>query len=253
MMSFRLTPALCLGLFLGIFACGCLFSPTIGNGQVHCGADGSCPPGFSCGSDSLCYSGSGSTTPVVDGGVCSPLHCYVGWCGPIDDGCGHTIDCGSCSVVNDGSVDVSHDLAGCTPTRACTAGVCGTLDDGCGKALACGDCAKADTCSATTAHSCSCTPRTCAGVKATCGQYPDGCGGTLNCQPAAGSCLQQKNGLCGGGGPYTCGKTVACHPLKACPAGACGDIPDGCLSILHCGNCATGQVCGGAGTANVCG
>jgi hypothetical protein len=232
---------------------GCTFRPLIGDGQVHCGSGNSCPPGFSCGSDTLCYSGT-PTAPAGDlGQSCAPLHCYVGWCGPIDDGCGKTIDCGSCSVGIDSGPPPSDDMAGCTPTRACQSGSCGTIDDGCGKKLACGDCAVANTCSAMTANSCSCVPKTCASVKATCGAYPDGCGKTLDCFPAAGSCLAQGKGICGDGGPYTCGKTVVCHPLKACPIGACGEIPDGCLDVLDCGSCATGQICGGSGTPNVCG
>jgi hypothetical protein len=229
---------------------GCIFSPTIGDGQVRCGSDGSCPPGFTCGGDSLCHDSSTNTT-TIDAG-CSPLHCYVGWCGPIDDGCGHTIDCGSCSLPPDGSGTDSHDMAGCTPSRACASGVCGTIDDGCGKALECGDCSTANSCSANSANSCSCTPKTCAAVKATCGYYPDGCGGTLNCFGGT-TCAAQKNGLCGGGGPYTCGKVSVCHPLKTCPTDTCGEIPDGCLSILNCGSCPTGQICGGRGTPNVCG
>jgi hypothetical protein len=243
--------AACASCFVAGSVAGCVFRPLIGDGQVHCGTNDSCPPGFSCAGDGLCYSGS-TSSPNVDAG-CTQLHCYVGWCGPIDDGCGHTIDCGSCSIAPDSGAPASLDMAGCTPTRACTGGVCGTIDDGCGKALACGDCTVANTCSATTPNSCACVPKTCASVKATCGAYPDGCGHTLDCFPAAGSCLQQKDGVCGGGGPYTCGKTSVCHPLKKCPTGACGVIPDGCLDVLDCGNCVTGQVCGGAGTPNVCG
>jgi hypothetical protein len=232
---------------------GCVFRPLIGDGQVHCGANGSCPPSFTCASDGLCYSGTTSTTNIDAG--CTPLHCYVGWCGPIDDGCGSTIDCGSCAVsMPDSGTPPSDDMAGCKPTHACGGGACGTIDDGCGKKLACGDCTVANTCSATTPNSCACVPKTCAAVKATCGEYPDGCGHTLDCFPAgAGSCLQQGNGICGDGGPYTCGKISVCHPLKACPTGACGTIPDGCLDVLNCGNCAAGQVCGGGGTPNVCG
>ena len=244
--------ALCaLSMTFGMVA-GCVFRPLIGDGQVHCGSDSSCPPGFSCGSDGLCYTSTSSPTTDA-GGTCTPLHCYVGWCGPIDDGCGKTIDCGSCAIAPDAGTPPSDDMAGCTPKHACASGICGTIDDGCGKKLECGDCTVANTCSAMTANSCSCTPKTCASVKATCGAYPDGCGKTLDCFPAAGSCLMQKDGLCGGGGPYTCGKISVCHPLKTCPTGACGDIPDGCSGVLSCGSCATGQICGGGGTPNVCG
>lgn len=51
------------------------FSPSETDGAVQCGAAGDCPPGFSCGSDSVCYrnppNGDGAVVdaPVVDAPV----------------------------------------------------------------------------------------------------------------------------------------------------------------------------------------
>jgi hypothetical protein len=43
---------------------------------------------------------------------------------------------------------------------------------------------------------------------------------------------------------------IAC----AQPGGSyCGSLPDGCGGIIVCGDCPQGQICGGAGTAHVCG
>lgn len=248
-----------------LVAAGCSFSPRLGNGQLACGAAGDCPPGYQCGSDQRCYLAGTLPMPTSDGGTtaCVPLHCFIGWCGPIDDGCGHMIDCGSCNPmsdmavpVNDAGMSVPVDMAGCVAKKSCIAGTtCGTVDDGCGRQLACGDCAAANTCSSSTANSCACKPKTCSDVGATCGSYPDGCGTVLDCWPSGTSACGPGNskGSCGGGGPYTCGKSGSCHPLTACPANACGDIADGCAGVLHCGGCTGGKICGGPGKANQCG
>jgi hypothetical protein len=186
------------------------------------------------------------------GGTCVPTHCFVGWCGMVPDGCGHMLDCGACNPPPPADLGMP-DLAGCVPSVKCVAGEsCGNIDDGCGNILHCGDCAMPGTCSATTPNRCGCTPdkSSCDENKATCGAYPDGCGGFNNCFP--GGALKCAMGNCGGGGPYTCGKGAGCTPLKECPAGACGLIPDGCRRYLTCG-CPSGQICGGGGKPNQCG
>jgi hypothetical protein len=229
---------------------GCVFNPDLGDGQVRCGSHNACPPGQSCGDDALCHVGAKSPD-----GDCVPLHCFVGWCGPVADGCGHSVDCGPCNV------DVGHDLgtpdlAGCAPSVQCLAGdSCGSVDNGCGGALSCGDCTVAGSCSNQRPNHCACKPKTCADVGATCGRYPDGCGTVLNCfPPGTTSCLMANRTVCGGVQPYTCGPaTRVCNALKVCPAGACGDIPDGCRNVLHCGDCPVGQICGGGGKASICG
>jgi len=231
---------------MALILTGCVFSPNLGDGQIRCASDGTCPPGQSCGGDNFCRRSSDSP---VDAGSCVPLHCYVGWCGPVDDGCGHMIDCGSC---NPGSGGGPVDMSGCVPSRSCVAGLsCGKIDDGCGHSLDCGDCTDKRACSNTMPNQCTCTPKTCASVGATCGAYPSGCNQVeLNC--FANPDMGCASGVCGGGGPYACGSTFTCNPLKKCPPNACGPIPDGCSGILHCGLCPSGHVCGGGGKPSSC-
>jgi hypothetical protein len=96
-----------------------------------------------------------------------------------------------------------------------------------------------------------CTKKSCSDLGVNCGLSGDGCGGTQQCPPC------QAGQTCGGGGvPNQCGApgsgTVNCTP-KACGAGQCGYMGDGCSSFINCGPCTQpGQVCGGGGT-NQCG
>ena len=54
---------------------GCIFAPKLGDGNIACGSDGSCPPGQSCGGDRplprRCVGGSGSDAAVP----CVPISC----------------------------------------------------------------------------------------------------------------------------------------------------------------------------------
>jgi hypothetical protein len=119
-----------------------------GSGQCLCDNDADCPstPGNNdyCCADSASVLGGycSGPNPCVDpvGSLrvqtteasaaeedsCTPATCAeLGVsCGPANDGCGGTIDCGAC----------------CTPRDVCNDGECGTLDDGCGGPLECGPC-----------------------------------------------------------------------------------------------------------------
>src|SRR5207302_654466 len=117
-----------------------------------------------------------------------------------------------------------------------------------------------------------CIAKTCADYLAQnkdCGKQSDGCGSTIDC----GKCTDPQ--FCGGGGPSKCAvagggvcvpKTCAdyagkcgaptCKRLAACPAGLnCGEVADGCGGMVSCGgdDCVAPAICGGGGTANVCG
>jgi hypothetical protein len=103
--------------------------------------------------------------------------------------------------------------------------------------------------------SASCTPLTCAAFPTgTCGQQGDGCGGlTANC----GTCPTGET--CGGAGiAAQCGAvdagTCTAQTCATYPVGTCGQQADGCGGLTaSCNDCATGQSCGGAGVAGVCG
>ena len=222
---------------------GC-FAPNLGQGQIHCADDGSCPPNYQCAGDRRCYSlGSLPALDLSASDLAAPSDLASS---PRDLPLVVT-DMASSSPPDLARADLSSQ---CQPSIKCAFQQCGTLpNDGCGNVLHCGDCAVANTCSAQTANSCACTPaKSCNDVSGIhCGQYPDGCGGVMNC-PACG--VSQ---ICGDANDaYTCGNQRICAPLT-CQPGQCGDIPDGCAGVLHCGACPTGQICGAVGQANRCG
>lgn len=281
-------------------------------------------PGALCSRDAHCCSGScvndhctcsKGRTPCASGccdpqPACTPKTCAgagVG-CGPLDDGCGKTLDCGTCqasdtchaascnagqcvqSVGNEGAA--CDDTGGtcqsgqcvtlCTPTTTCaSAGVtCGPLDDGCGKQLDCGTCQPSDTCHTASCESghcveaagndgapcgdngetcqngiCTspCIPKTCDDDPGQCGTLSDGCDGNINCDCAecqtcggGGQCQQADDGTPCRNGDGTCQSgSCACVP-KTCAdfPGLCGQLGDGCTSVITC-QCGECQTCNG--------
>ncbi len=118
----------------------------------------------------------------LDGGPCVPLTCASQnvACGPVGDGCGNMLDCGSCTT------------AGQTCGGGGTNGQCGSP----------ASCSPAASCGAVTLNIGGQT------ITPTCGTVADGCGGTLSCGGCGGS------NICGGGGvPYTCGDVPSCTGL----------------------------------------
>lgn len=175
-------------------------------------------------------------------------------CGPVADGCGGLLDCGTCTAPNTcGGGGVANQCGSiCKRTTCGAAGAnCGVIADGCGGTIDCGTCAAPAVCGGGgTANVCgtpTCTPRSCQSVGAQCGAIADGCGGTINC----GTCATGT--VCGGGGtPNVCG-AGSCNPQTCSSVGAqCGFIGDGCGGTVSCGTCPTGSTCGAAGP-NMCG
>ena len=162
-------------------------------------------------------------------------------CGTANDGCGNTIDCGSCG---ENKICASnHCVDACTPTSCQDANKnCGFIDDGCGNTLLCGECGDNQIC---TNNVCidipSCIPTTCEAEKVACGAIDDGCTGTLQC----GSCPSGqicKNNAC-------VDEEIPCSPVSCAAKGKnCGSIDDGCGNTLNCGACSGSQICVG----NVC-
>jgi hypothetical protein len=203
---------------------------------------------------------------------CNPLTCEkLGYtCGPAGNGCGGTLDCGTCTAPQTcgggGVFSQCGGSAGCVPKTCTELGfTCGPAGDGCGGLLSCGTCTGTETCGGGgTPSQCgesskhpdggldggACVPETCASQKISCGPAGDGCGDLLNC----GSCTAPDT--CGGGGTSgACGHNTTCVPLTACPTGInCGPWPDGCGGeIASCGTCTAPSICGGGGVASVCG
>jgi hypothetical protein len=77
----------------------------------------------------LATASSSATGTGGEGGACEPkpTPCAGATCGSADDGCGHTVQCGSCF-----SNQVCTAGACCTPDITCKPGQCGAIDDGCG-------------------------------------------------------------------------------------------------------------------------
>jgi hypothetical protein len=242
----------------GVLSCGTCADPQYcgGGGYSKCG-----------GNDGLAPDGSVACTPKS----CSSLG-YT--CGVAGDGCGGTLDCGSCAdpqycggggfnqcggsngLTPDGSV-------ACTPKTCAALGYnCGITGDGCGGSLSCSSCTNPQYCGGGGFNQCggnngltpdggvACTPKTCAALGYNCGQAADGCGGLLTC----GSCTNPE--YCGGAGYDQCGGSngltpdggVACTPKTCAQLNyTCGAAGDGCGNLINCGSCTAPQYCGGAG------
>jgi hypothetical protein len=256
-------------------------------GPVADGCGGLIPTCGTCAAPAIC---GGAGTPsacgnsVNDGGGCLPLTCDKAGanCGPIGDGCGGTLDCGTCPTgqtcggagtpsvcgvkfvsPDGGTADGS---TSCKPRTCADAGAnCGPIGDGCGGILNCGTCASPEICGGAGVPSvcgnpyardgAACAPRSCADLGANCGPIGDGCGGLLDC----GTCASPY--ICGGGGtPSVCGNPyvgdsgAACTKRTCADVGAnCGPVADGCGGTIDCGTCASPYLCGGGGTPNRCG
>ena len=225
-----------------------------GNG---CGASldcGTCPAGQQCGGGGVF----GQCIAIPDGGSCQAQTCAQQniTCGPAGDGCGASLDCGTCvapQTCGGGGVAGRCGGTGCTPLTCAQQNVtCGPAGDGCGNSLDCGTCVAPQTCGGGgVGGQCGgsgCTPFTCAQQSIACGPAGDGCGNSLDC----GACIAPQT--CGGGGVAgQCGGS-GCTPLTCAQQNInCGPAGDGCGNLLQCGTCATGDQCGGGGMPGQCG
>ncbi len=186
-------------------------------------------------------------------------------CGEVDDGCGGTLFCGTCTAPETcggaGIAGVCGQSSGvdCTP-RSCSdiGDFCGPMPDGCGGFVTCVDCESPEICGGQEPMRCgipdpdsfgSCEPLTCEAQGIGCGLAGDGCGDTIDC----GTCPDQET--CGGAGvPSQCG-TPDCVPLSCQDQGIeCGRAGDGCGGLTDvCGVCTPPETCGGGGELGRCG
>ena len=182
----------------------------------------------------------GATGTTASSGGCGLRTCESAHanCGPIGDGCGNTIDCGTCSETEFCGGGGPSKCGGhvCEPATCSSLGAtCGKVADGCGGTVDCGTCSTGF-CGGGGANQCgdglladggspSCHPRTCASAGTNCGPVADGCGGLLQC----GTCTTPE--VCGAGGrasvcdvPHFSDGGSACTNLclqqQACDAGA---------------------------------
>ncbi len=162
---------------------------------------------------------------------CEPTSCATdgAQCGSIGDGCGATIDCGSCPA---GEQCDGANQCVCVPTTCAILGaVCGSIGDGCGSTLDCGTCPTGEACNAANQCETICIPDTCYDLGVECGAIGDNCGGTLDC----GGCAV---------GEACVGNICQCQPTTCAAALAeCGTLDDGCGGTLDCGSCDDGNTC----------
>lgn len=96
---------------------------------------------------------------AIDNGefCCAPTTCAsLGYeCGSWSDGCGGTLNCGTCSL----GYTCSNGICMCTPTTCSNLGKqCGSWPNGCGGTLNCGTCSSGYTCNANGNCVITCTP-----------------------------------------------------------------------------------------------
>ncbi len=221
-----------------------------------CGATidcGTCPTGEQCGLGGTNKCGA----IVVSDAGCTATTCTAQGanCGPISDGCGGALQCGTCNGAigescGGGGVANKCGKPPCTP-KDCAAlnANCGTQANGCGATIDCGLCSGAgETCGGGGPNRCgvvdaACTAKTCADISpfpANCGTHGNGCGGTIVC----GTCDITLGESCGGGGTSNlCGKPACTKTTCAAQAKTCGPISDGCNGLLTCGRCSDGSAC----------
>ena len=275
-----------LGLFtIAAFTAGAVASCGSGNdnstfnGGDDGSVDGALGDGSLGGHEGGMFGGDATTD---GGGLCKTCKELGYTCGKNGDGCGHEIDCGSCTYPEfcggggfskcGGNLGVGPDGGPiCTPKTCASLGyTCGMAGDGCGHTLDCGTCTNPEYCGGGGFSKCGgnngmtpdggyiCTPKTCGQLGYDCGLAGDQCGGIVNC----GTCTNPQ--FCGGNGPGKCGGNnglgqdggITCTPTQSCASlgYTCGYGDDGCGNLLDCGGttCPYPQYCGGGGS-NKCG
>jgi hypothetical protein len=201
------------------------------------------------------FGGNGGSGGATCPGATTCAKAGVG-CGPIADGCGGVLQCGSCTAPATCGGGNTPGQCGTPPCAAKTCmdlgATCGPVGDGCGMQIDCGTCTAPQTCGgggvASVCGTGPCTPKTCAGQAVNCGPIADGCGSVLQC----GACTAPQT--CGGGGVASVCGAPPCSPKTCATLGLdCGPASNGCGGLLQCGACSLPQSCGGAGMPSVCG
>jgi hypothetical protein len=167
---------------------------------------------------------------------CTPTTCLAEGknCGSISDGCGRTLNCGTCQgrqFCGGGGED--NVCGGCTPDTSCAeeAWKCGTLNTGCAM-VSCGTCDDPEQCGPN--HTCICIPLEKCPAGFECGTVPDGCGGTLTCGGSCNDNIDCTVDSCNNG--HKCqhkADDAKCADENACTLDSCDDQA-GCMNTLMC-------------------
>lgn len=145
----------------------------------------------------------------VSGSDCTPTTCDLQGkdCDQIPDGCGGTIDCGTCGAGSTCGAAAFANLC-CGPTTCFDQATnCGVMPTNCGGTENCGDCSKGFVCGgdgrANVCGLATCTPTTCTNLGADCGLVSNGCDDVVDC----GTCPGGQT--CGGSGfAHVCGEST---------------------------------------------
>jgi hypothetical protein len=208
------------------------------------------------------------------GTCCTPTTCAaVGAnCGMIADGCGGTLDCGTCTLPQTCGGGGTPNVCGCSPTTCAAVGAnCGMIADGCGGTLDCGTCALPETCGGGGTPNV-CGPTVCGNGVIDPGEQCDGasCGTDTGCGSPSDAfpCQCCTTRYCSGGflpnccaGSF-CARSVFspvgyCTPFSCTPETGCGGSPFACVDGTCCAgpgqSCINVPCCPGLGTSCVFG
>jgi len=119
----------------------CATTITTVDGGAACSTDSDCPAGSDCVSGEC-------VTSVIVADACAPATCAsLGLtCGSTSDGCGGTLNCGTCA--DDGGVDATSDATTCAAGQTDCSGICVDLTSDSANCGTCGAvCAAGTTCS----------------------------------------------------------------------------------------------------------
>jgi Phosphate-induced protein 1 conserved region len=193
---------------------------------------------------------SDASPPDASPPPCLPITCQQSntQCGRMGDGCGNTLDCGSCTTGNSCTDGICGPTP-CVPKTTCDTNQCGVVSDGCSGVLDCAACPNDGVC---VANAC-CTPETDAVF---CSLENKACGpvnGTDNCGTPR---TVQNCGTCPNGG--VCVSNSCCAPetdatFCALAGKVCGSFtgPDNCgttRTVASCGTCSGTETCSPSGS-----
>ena len=202
----------------------------------------------------------GST--LVASPACTPTTCAAQGknCGSISDGCGGTLDCGTCTAPQICGGSTPNVCGACMPTTCAAQGKnCGSISDGCGGTINCGSCGANQTC--TSGGTCACA----FGFNDCDGNAANGCESPFinqyNCGTCGNTCALDGTEFCRGPLMTPDPPTWECVSCGATSGNCDNDSLNLCETYLlasfsNCGACGhacqTGQVCQNGSCAGAC-